>query len=124
MQIGIPRVSNSEVQSSLNATLLSDEPRLHQLKLLGHILRRPLRHPSRVACFDRFLQPQVLGGPLLATTVFNDHFFAGAGIQRDIKNKILEVAANRESGACILSQTRNIWRRQREGRCTVGAQGS
>ena len=60
----------------------------------------------------------------LSTAIFNDHFFAGAGIQRDIKNKILEVAANREWWARVLSQTRNIWRRQREGLCTVRAQGS
>ena len=130
MQIGIPRVSNEEVRAQLNETLLSDELRLHQLKLLGHILRRPVRHPSRIVTFDRFLQPQTLGGPyragrrrvkwneqllVLASTIFNDHFYGGRGNERDIKHKILEVAENREWGSRVLSQTRNSWRRRREG---------
>ena len=130
MQIGIPRVSNEEARAQLNETLLSDELRLRQLKLLGHILRRPVRHPSRIVTFDRFLQPQTLGGPyragrrrvkwneqllVLATTIFNDHFYGGRGNERDIKHKILEVAENREWWSRVLSQTRNSWRRRREG---------
>ena len=139
MQIGVPRVSNQEVQTLLHESLLSDELRLHQLKLLGHILRRPVRHPSRIVTFDRFLQPQILGGPYragrrrtkwneqllgLASTIFNDHFFEGRGTERDIKNKILHVASDREWWARVLSQTRNSWRRQREGHRTVRALGS
>ena len=130
MQIGIPRVSNEEVRAQLNEILLRDELRLHQLKLLGHILRRPVRHPSRIVTFDRFLQPQTLGGPyragrrrvkwneqllVLASTIFNDHFYGGRGNERDIKHKILEVAENREWWSRVLSQTRNSWRRRREG---------
>ena len=107
MQIG--RASNATVQAQLNETTLSDELRLHQLKLLGHILRRPVRCPSRVISFHRFLKQQTLGGPYrtgrrrakwkeqllrLATTIFNDHVFEGRGIERDIKQTILEVASD------------------------------
>ena len=59
MQIGVARTSNEAVRAKLNETLLSDEVRLHQLKLLGHILRRPQDHPARIVSFDRFLEPQM-----------------------------------------------------------------
>ena len=55
MQIGIPWVNNEEVRSQLNEILLSDELRLFQLKILGRILRRSDRYPSRIVIFDRFL---------------------------------------------------------------------
>ena len=94
MQIGVARTSNEAVRVKLNETLLSDEVRLHQLKLLGHILRRPQDHPARIVSFDRFLEPQMWGGPFrsgrrrhkwteevlaLAMTICNDHFFEGRG---------------------------------------------
>ena len=94
MQIGIPRTSNEAVRDMLGETLLSDEVRLHQLKLLGHILRRPQEHRARIVSFDPFLEPQQWGGPFragrrrskwteqvlaLATTICNDHFFQGRG---------------------------------------------
>ena len=103
MQRGRERTSNEDVRSQLDETLLSDEIRLYQLKLLGHILRRPLRHPSRIVAFNRFLEPQILGGPFrpgnrrgkwaehviaTAANIFNDHVFRGEGGQRDIKHKI------------------------------------
>ena len=134
MQIGVPTVSNQEVQRLLLETRFSDELRLHQLKLLGRILRRPVWHPSRIIAFDRFLQLQTLGGLYqagrrrakwneqllgLASTIVNDPFFEGKGTERDIKNKILHVASDRKWWARVLCQTRNSWRRQREGHCTV-----
>ena len=137
MQQGIERTSNEDVRARLHETLLSDEIRLYQLKLLGHILRRPIRHPSRIVSFNRFLEPQILGGPfrpgnrrgkwtehVLATamTIFNDHFFRGEGGQRDIKNKICEVANDRVWWSRVLGETRGRWRRQREGP-VVHAQG-
>ena len=92
MQMGVARTTNESIREMLDETLLSDEVRLHQLKLLGHILRRPQNHPARIVSFDRFLQPRIWGGPYrpgnrrckwteqvlaVATTVFNDHFFRG-----------------------------------------------
>ena len=62
MQIGVARTSNEAVRAKLNEALLSDEVRLRQLKLLGHILRRPQDHPARIVSFDRFLEPQMWGG--------------------------------------------------------------
>lgn len=129
MQQQITRVSNHEVRMRLGETLMSQEIRLHQLKLLGHILRRPIRHPTRIVSYDRFLQPQILGGPFragvrrgkwteqvlaLATTIFNDHFFQGAGGQREIRHKIMEVAANRGWWFRVVGIVRTQ-RRQREG---------
>ena len=60
IQIGIPRVSNEAVRAQLDETLPSDELRLHQLKLLAHTLRRPVRRPSGMVTFDKFLQPRTL----------------------------------------------------------------
>ena len=88
MQMGVARTTNEQVREALQETLLSDEAPLHQLKLLGHILRRPQDHPARVVSFDRFLQPRTWGGPYrpgkrrskwteqmfaLALTIFSDH---------------------------------------------------
>ena len=138
MQIGVERTSNEAVRERLKQTLLSDEIRLNQLQLLGHIIRRPQRHPCRIIAFDRFLQPQVLGGPYragvrrekwteqvlsLATTIFNDHFFAGAGGVQAIKRKIYEVATDRRWWSSVLGQTRLKWRRQREGQDGARAHG-
>ena len=50
------------VRVKLNETLLRDEVRLHELKLLGHILRRPQDHSGHIISFDRFLEPQMWGG--------------------------------------------------------------
>ena len=90
MQIGISPTSNEAVRDMLGETLLSDEVRFYQLKLLGHISRRPQELPARIVSFDRFLEPQEWGGPFpagrwhnkwieqvfdLATTICNDHFF-------------------------------------------------
>ena len=61
MQIGISRTSNEAVRDISGEILLSDEIRLHQLKLLGHILRRPQELPARIVLFDRFLEPQPSG---------------------------------------------------------------
>ena len=139
MQQGITRVSNHEVRMQLRETLLSQEIRLHQLKLLGHILRRPIRHPSRIVSYNRFLEPQILGGPFragvrrgkwtenvmaLAMTIFNDHFFEGAGGQRNIKDKIIEVAANRGWWFQVVGAVRFRWRRLREGHENGRAHGS
>ena len=55
-QMGVARTTN---ESMLDETLLSDEVRLHQLKFLGHILRRPQDRPARIVSFDRFLQPRI-----------------------------------------------------------------
>ena len=121
MQIGVERTSNEAVRERLKETLFSNEIRLNQLQLLGHIIRRPQRHPCRIITFNRFLQPQVLGGPYragvhrekwteqvlsLATTIFNDHFFAGAGGVQAIKRKIYEVATDRRWWSFVLGQTR------------------
>ena len=131
MQMGVARTTNEQVRETLQETLLSDEVRLHQLKLLGHILRRPQDHPTRVVSFDRFLQPRTWGGPYrpgkrrckwteqmlaLALTIYNDHFFQGQGCERDIKSKLLEVAADRMWRSSVLGATRNSWRRQRDDR--------
>ena len=66
MQQNRPRVSNHEVCMRLRITLMSQEIRLHQLKLLGRILRRPIREPARIVSYNRFLDPQILGGPFRA----------------------------------------------------------
>ena len=130
MQQGKARVSNEEVRAQMHETLLSDEIRLHQLQLLGHILRRPIRHPAHIVSFNRFLEPQLLGGPFrpgnrrskwteqvlsMAMTIFNDHFFRGEGGQREIKQQLHTVAANRRWWSEVLGQTGHRWRRQREG---------
>ena len=52
--MGVARTTNEQVQE----TLLSDEVRLHQLKLLGRTLGRPPDHPARIVLFNRFLQPR------------------------------------------------------------------
>ena len=129
MQIGIPRTSNEAVRDMLGETLLSDEVRLHQLKLLGHILRRPQEHPARIVSFDRFLEPQQWGGPFragrrrskwteqvlaLATTICNDHFFQGPGGEREVKHKLMEVASDRDRWSRVLGLSKRSWRRQRE----------
>ena len=102
MQQNRPRVSNHEVRMRLRETLMSQEIRLHQLKLLGHILRRPIREPARIVSYNRFLDPQILGGPfragvrrskwtervLVLATIFNNHFFQGAGGHRDTNTKL------------------------------------
>ena len=81
--------------------------------------------PSRMVSFNRFLEPQILGGPfrpgnrrgkwtehVLATamTIFNDHFFRGEGGQRDVKNKICKVANDRVWWSRALGETRGRWR--------------
>jgi len=58
-----------------------------------------------------------------AMTIFNDHFFRGEGGQRDVKNKLCEVANDRVWWSTALGETRGRWRRQREGP-VVRAQGS
>ena len=128
MQMGVARTTNESIREMLDETLLSDEVRLHQLKLLGHILRRPQDHPARIVSFDRLLQPRIWGGPYrpgnrrckwteqvlaVAMTIFNDHFFRGGGSDSDIKRKLLEVAADRTWWSSVLGATRQIWRRQR-----------
>ena len=92
--------TNQSIREMFDETLLSDEVRLHQLKLLGHILRRPQDHQARIVSFDRFLQPRIWGGPCrsgnrrnkwteqlfaVAMTIFlNDHFFQASGSDRNI----------------------------------------
>ena len=127
MQIRVARTSNEQVRETFRETLLTDEIRLHQLKLLGHILRRPQDHPARLVSFVRFLQPQTWGGPYrpgnrrskwteqmlaLAMTIF--HFFHGRGSERDIKTKIVEVARDRMWWSSVLGATKHAWRRQRD----------
>ena len=136
MQIGVARTSNEAVRAKLNETLLSDEVRLHQLKLLGHILRRPQDHPARIVSFDRFLEPQMWGGPFrsgrrrhkwteevlgLAMTICNDHFYEGRGNHKTVKLRLLEVASDRKGWSELLGFTRQSWRRQRDA---CSAQGS
>ena len=89
--------------------------------------------------YNRFLEPQILGGPFragvrrgkwtenvmaLAMTIFNDHFFEGAGGQRNIKDKIIEVAANRGWWFQVVGAVRFRWRRLREGHENGRAHGS
>ena len=136
MQIGVARTSNEAVRAKLNETLLSDEVRLHQLKLLGHILRRPQDHPARIVSFDRFLEPQMWGGPFrsgrrrhkwteevlaLAMTICNDHFFEGHGNHKTAKQRLFEVASDRKGWSELLGFTKQSWRRQRDA---TSAQGS
>ena len=107
--LGIERISNEQVRCQMNLLNLSDELRLQQMSLLGHILRRPPNHPARVVTFNRFLQPQMLGGPFmrgarrikwndvvlqLATTIVNDHYFQGAGVEKYIHPASRGVAAH------------------------------
>ena len=66
MQQALARTSNEQVRTQLKETLLSDEIRLNQLQLLGRILRRSQRHPMRIVSYNRFLEPQILGGPFRA----------------------------------------------------------
>jgi len=127
--IGIDRLSNEQVRSHMNVINLSDELRLQQLSLLGHILRRPQNHPARVVAFNRFLQPQVLGGPYmkgarrikwnetvmqLAMTITNDHYFEGAGVEKYTRQKLFEVIQNRREWSSLLSRVRTSWRRPRD----------
>ena len=115
--LGIERISNEQVRCQMNLLNLSDELRLQQMSLLGHILRRPPNHPARVVTFNRFLQPQMLGGPFmrgarrikwndvvlqLATTIVNDHYFQGAGVEKYILQKLFEVAQNRKEWSALL----------------------
>ena len=100
-------IANEQVPSQMGVLYLSDEVKLQQLSLPGRVLRRllMLNHPARVLSFDRFLQPQSLGGPYragarkhklnakileLAMTMTHDHYFgARAGVgERDIKSKL------------------------------------
>ena len=89
MQMGVARTTNESIREMLDETLLSDEVRLHQLKLLGHTFRKPLDHPARIVSFDSLLQSRIWGGPYrpgnrrskwteqvlaVAMTIFNDHF--------------------------------------------------
>ena len=129
---GQDRTPNEEVRSHLGMLYLSDELKLQQLQLLGHVLRRPTNHPARVLCFDRFLQPQLLGGPYragarrlkwseqvlhLATTIIHDHYFQGAeaGVgERRLKTKLLEVSQNRHEWSSLLQRVRSSWRRPRD----------
>ena len=113
------------------STLWLTDSQMNQIdSFIGHILRRPLRHHSRIVAFNRFLKPQILGGPfrpgnrrgkwaehVLATAanIFNDHFFRGEGGQRDMKHKICEVANDRVWWSRVLGETRSRWRRLREG---------
>ena len=132
MILGQERISNDQVRCELGVLHLSDEIHLQQLALLGHILRRPSHHPARILCFDRFLQPQTLGGPYragarrpkwnekilhLALTIINDHYFVGAkaavGDRRFI-NKLLEVTHNRREWSSLLHSVRSSWRRPRD----------
>ena len=53
MVIGSKRICNEQVRSQMGVLYLSDEVKIQQLSLLGHVLRRPLNHPARVLCFDR-----------------------------------------------------------------------
>ena len=139
MQIGVARTSNEAVRAKLNEALLSglsDEVRLHQLKLLGHILRRPQDHPARIVSFDRFLEPQMWGGPFrsgrrrhkwteevlaLAMTICNDHCFEGRGNHKTVKQRLFEVASDRKGWSELLGLTKQSWRRQRDA---TSAQGS
>ena len=57
-------------------------------------------------------------------TIFNDHFFEGAGGQRNIKDKIIEVAANRGWWFQVVGAVRFRWRRLREGHENGRAHGS
>ena len=127
--IGVDRLSNEQVRSHMNVINLSDELRLQQLSLLGHILRRPQNHPARVVTFNRFLQPQVLGGPYmkgarrikwnetvmqLAMTITNDHYFEGAGVEKYTRQKLFEVIQNRREWSSLLSRVRTSWGRPRD----------
>ena len=127
--IGIERLSNEQVRCQLNVLNLSDELRIQQLSLLGHILRRPPNHPARVVTFNRFLQPQILGGPYMrgarrlkwnevviqiATTIVNDRYFQGAGVEKYIVQKLFEVAQNRKEWSALLRNVRASWRRPRD----------
>lgn len=127
--LGVERLSNEQVRCQLNVINLSDELRIQQLSLLGHILRRPPHHPARVVTYNRFLQPQMLGGPYmrgarrlkwnevviqLATTIVNDHYFQGAGVEKYILQKIFEVAQNRKEWSALLQSVRVSWRRPRD----------
>ena len=127
--LGIERISNEQVRCQMNLLNLSDELRLQQMSLLGHILRRPPNHPARVVTFNRFLQPQMLGGPFmkgarrikwndvvlqLATTIVNDHYFQGAGVEKYILQKLFEVAQNRKEWSALLQTVRVSWRRPRD----------
>lgn len=131
MVIGCERIPNDQVRSQLGVLYLSDEVKLQQLSLLGHVLRRPLTHPARVLSFDRFLQPQTLGGPYragarrhkwnakileLAMTITHDHYFgARAGVgEREIKSKLLEVSQNRLIWSSVIQRVRSSWRRPRD----------
>ena len=134
MQIGVARTSNEAVRAKLNETLLSDEVRLRQLKLLGHILRRP--HSARIVSFDRFLEPQMWEGPFrsgrrrhkwteevlaLAMTICNDHFCQERGNHKTVKQRLFEVASGRKGWSELLGLTKQSWRRQRDA---TSAQGS
>ena len=127
--IGIERLSNEQVRCQLNVLNLSDELRIQQMSLVGHILRRPPNHPARVVTFNRFLQPQILGGPYMrgarrlkwnevviqiATTIVNDHYFQGAGVEKYIVQKLFEVAQNRKEWSALLRNVRASWRRPRD----------
>ena len=127
--LGIERISNEQVRCQMNLLNLSDELRLQQMSLLGHILRRPPNHPARVVTFNRFLQPQMLGGPFmrgarrikwndvvlqLATTIVNDHYFQGAGVEKYILQKLFEVAQNRKEWSALLQTVLVSWRRPRD----------
>ena len=77
MQIGIPRTSNEAVRDMLGETLLSDEVRLHRLKLLGHILRRPQEHSARIVSFDARASVYNLSyyiGETLLFTIYAHHY--------------------------------------------------
>ena len=48
----ISRVSNAAVRDRAHAELLQCRVRRNQMKLLGHILRRPYDHPERLCIFE------------------------------------------------------------------------
>ena len=50
----------------------------------------------------------------LATTIVNDHYFQGAGVEKYILQKLFEVAQNRKEWSALLQTVRVSWRRPRD----------
>ena len=108
--LGIERVTNEQIRCNMNVVHLSDELRLQQLTLLGHILRRPPTHPARVVTFNRFAwwafyeRSAEWNDVILqiATTMVNDHDFRGAGVEKYVLQKLFEVAQNRNAWSDLL----------------------
>ena len=118
------------------ASPLSDEwfnfvgwaPATTDVSAWTHFATAP-NHPARVVTFNRFLQPQMLGGPFLrgarrmkwndvvlqlATTIANNHYFHRAAVEKYIWQKLFEVAQNRKEWSALLQTVRVSWRRPRD----------